>query len=306
MAIMIFSSVNAVRSAILLGLKKVIAGQVSELAVKPLALFIMLIVLLINGAELNEVEALIWTALATMLSMFVGFVLLWRNMPKLNFPKKSISADLYLSWSRSALPLALISGLYVLNQQLDIVMLGVLSGDADVGIYKVASQMGFFVIFGQQLIRPVVAPRFSEYWSRGKLYDLEKIVVFSGRVSFAIAALVTVIMIVGGEFILSCIFGDEYAKGYAALVVICIGQMINAATGSVGNLLNMCGKELQSLKALVIGLVVNVLASVVLIPILGGLGAAIGTSLSLGVWNLMLWFSVKKNIGINPAIVRVK
>ena len=49
--------------------------------------------------------------------------------------------------------------------------------------------------------------------------------------------LIVLVIVLFGGFIIRTAFGEEYAAAYAPLVILCIGQIVNASMGSVGSLL---------------------------------------------------------------------
>ena len=74
------------------------------------------------------------------------------------------------------------------------------------------------------------------------------------------------------------LFGKDFVQGGMALIILSLGQLINAATGPVGALLTMTGQERGAAVVLGAGATLNVLLSVILVPILGLLGAAIAAA----------------------------
>jgi O-antigen/teichoic acid export membrane protein len=85
------------------------------------------------------------------------------------------------------------------------------------------------------------------------------------------------------------------------LVILCVGQLVNASIGSVGSLLNMTGHERDTMMSVIVGASVNVVLNLVLTPQFGPIGAAIATTVTLIVWNLIMWHKVSTRIGISPS-----
>jgi O-antigen/teichoic acid export membrane protein len=99
---------------------------------------------------------------------------------------------------------------------------------------------------------------------------------------------------------LMSIFGTEYARGATALAILAAGQLFNAATGPLGQVINMSGRPYLTLvnNAAVAGL--NIVACVILIPRYGLTGAAIATTASITLVNLIKLVQVWVLFGINP------
>ena len=96
------------------------------------------------------------------------------------------------------------------------------------------------------------------------------------------------------------LYSPEFADSYVPLVIICFGQLINASFGSVGSLLNMTGHEKDTTKSIFVGATVNVLLNLLLTPTWGPIGAATATTVTLIVWNVIMWQKVRSRIGIEP------
>lgn len=299
-----FMALASLRGAMLSGIRRVVIGQFPEFIVRPFILSVLVGISFIWNESTSPQDAMVYHVIAAVIAFIVGTATLLKFSPA-----EIKSVEIYegntFSWIKSAIPLALISGMYVVNQQLDILFLGWLGAAEDVGIYKVISQMGLFVIFGQQMVRGVISTEISRHWAKNDLFGLEKVVQLSGKISFGAALLFTIIFICFGNPLLGLLFGLEYVGGYKAMVILCLGQLINASFGPVGNILNMTGYANSSLVALGFAIVINCFLNVLLIPLWGLEGAACATTVSIIVWNLMLWKVVRKSVQVRPTIFKV-
>ena len=70
-------------------------------------------------------------------------------------------------------------------------------------------------------------------------------------------------------------FGKEFLLGHNILIILVFGQIINAATGSVGIFLNMTGNQKVLRNIIIATAVFVVMGYYLVIPIYGMLGAAI-------------------------------
>jgi len=67
----------------------------------------------------------------------------------------------------------------------------------------------------------------------------------------------------------------------------------------------MTGYEKDTALGLAISAVLNVLLNLILIPKFSMAGAAAATSISMIVWNLLLWCLVWKRLGIDSSVFRL-
>ena len=94
------------------------------------------------------------------------------------------------------------------------------------------------------------------------------------------------------------IFGNSFKSGAFILVILALGQFINVITGSVGYLLMMSGNERLLRNNIIFIAVLNLTLNLLLIPKYGILGAAISTSVSLALQNIISMVIVKYRLGI--------
>lgn len=288
------------RGAILLGLKKVIIGQLPDNVIRPMFLLLFLILSLFVGIPIGSEDVMVFHVLACVVAFAAGAYLLKINTTQYRPAKAKYRNK---AWVLSALPLSVTSAMFVINQNIDTIILGFLVEPSQIGVYKVAAQFGFFVIFGQQMARMAMSSYMAECWYRRDLEKLHGVVRASAVSGFVIALVATIIFIALGQILLKLFFGHSYLAAYVPMIILCLGQLINAGFGPVGTLLNMTGNEKYCLLGVGLGVVANVILSIMLTPMYGIIGAALAVAISILIWNLALWFFVRKIVKIDPTII---
>jgi O-antigen/teichoic acid export membrane protein len=105
-----------------------------------------------------------------------------------------------------------------------------------------------------------------------------------------------------GRWFLGLFFGVEFVAAYTPLMILLIGQFVNSATGAVWFLLNMTGHERETARGLAVSAVLNLMLNLLLTPPFGIIGAAVATTTALITWNVLLWWAVRKRLGINSLV----
>jgi O-antigen/teichoic acid export membrane protein len=123
----------------------------------------------------------------------------------------------------------------------------------------------------------------------------------SSRGMLLITLPVVLVLVLFGEVIIRLAFGAAYEKAYVPLVILCVGQLVNASIGSVRSILNMTGNEHDTTRVLVIGAIVNLLLNFTLTPVWGMNGAAMATTVTLILWNVLMWRSVRTRTGLESS-----
>jgi PST family polysaccharide transporter len=184
-----------------------------------------------------------------------------------------------LTLIRECWPL-IIAGLSImLYMKVDIVMLGKISGDRSAGIYSAATRLSEGFYFIPMVITSSVAPmllraraRSSEQYQQG-LFSLYVLMV---RMSLAIAVPLAVV----SPLLIEILFGGDFSESSAVLRVhiwAAIAVFLGVASSQY---LTNEGMQKLSLYRTLIGLVINILLNLFLIPSYGAVGAAIATLIS--------------------------
>lgn len=290
------------RGAALRGLRKVVQGQLPETILRP-GLFVLMVVVAygIFSQDLTPVLAMALHVLAASLAFLVGAWLLFRArpLPLSNSPQTEYQTS---AWVRTILPLALISGISLINAQADILMLGLFRNAEEVGVYRVAASAVALIGFGMTAITSVVAPHFARLYAQADMSSLQHVVSRSAQAMLLLALPVFLAFTLTGKPLLTLIFGAEFSAAYLPLAILAMGNLISVAMGSVGALLNMSGHERDTARGTMIAAVANIALNALLIPCWGAIGAATATAGSLAIWNFILWRSAKVKIGISSGV----
>jgi O-antigen/teichoic acid export membrane protein len=292
------------RGAALRGLQRVVAGQLPEFLIRP-GLFVLLLGggMWLGTAALSAPLAMALYVIAAGLAFGAGIWLLWRATPA-EVSRSSPRFD-NRAWLLSALPLAFIGGMHLINQQASILLQGFYLPDADIGIFRVATQVSNLASFGLLAINIVVAPRFAALNAQDNKPKLQRLVTRSAQVILVFNLAITAGFVLLGKPFLRILFGPSYVAAYLPLLILLGGQLVNSGVGSVGVLLNMTHHERETAKALALSALLNVALNLLLLPRLGILGSSIATALTLIIWNIMLWWAVRKRLGINSLAFRL-
>lgn len=294
-----------VRGACLRGLRKVVQGQLPESIIRPallLALVGIWAAFFVPEEGMTAQQAMGLYVTAAVIAFGIGVWLLRRARPAELSEKPE---PIYESgaWRKAVIPLALITGLQLINNYADLLILGIFRSDEEVGIYRAVFQLVILVIFGLQAINKVMQPHFARLYRQGQQERLQKLATASARAILAMALPPAAMFLVVGGDLLAWIFGDAFRAGALALSLLALGQLSNAGMGSVGILLNMTGNERDTMRGTAVAAAANLMMNLVLVPPFGMAGAATASALTLLLWNLLLRHSVKKRLGLETLAV---
>lgn len=232
-----FFTINQISVEFIRGLRKL---QVSELVRSVLRPFVMIIgILLLFNKELNKIDVIYLLILGLIINSLLSRITIWKSLKKIPFKPSTFTRRELLNTSY---PMMITSLSSILMKALPIFFLDFFMTHIEVGIYSVAFRIASIVSISLVVVNTVSAPKFAELYWTGKIEELQKVVSQSTKLMFWTALSLSGLLIVFGNFFLN-IFGEEFKFGYITMIILILGQLINAATGSVGSILNMCGQQ---------------------------------------------------------------
>jgi len=289
-------SVHAVIGSILRGTKDI--KTMVFIHCIPAFLSIVLFFVLVHYFAMNIFAAIIAYNSAYFIAVAFGFrVLLFRLSSILN---KAITAMIdirkVLFYS---LPLLFFESIRSLFARTDILMLGYFLSARIVGLYSPALRLSLLVSFALHMLNQPFAPLISEYYHHKKTKALSDLYQTATRWIFIFGFPCFLFLVLFGREMLR-LFGEQFTEAYFTLVILSLGQLINAGVGSVGLLLIMTGHQRFILVGTVCANIVNVVCNFILIPRFSIIGAAIATAATIIALNVINLCYVKKVINIQP------
>jgi O-antigen/teichoic acid export membrane protein len=298
-------SLTQLRRSTIQAFKRVVQAQLPDVVVRPLLLIgVAGAAFLITGDKLSAPLVMAVNVAAAFCAFILGGYLLYRLIP--HDMKVAVSKFKHREWTMLALPMLFIAGMNMILRQTDIVMIGPFMGSESVGVYGAVSRVTELVSFGLMSVNSIVAPMISEYYHTDRKAELQHMITLASWGIFAATLVLALGLIFFGEWVLA-LFGEGFDQGYVPLLILLIGQLINALAGSVGFLMIMTGHQTQQAKILAVSAIVNITLNAILIPKFGLLGAASATACATVLWNVSMLYYVVRHIGLNPTILaRVK
>jgi O-antigen/teichoic acid export membrane protein len=294
-------ALGALRAAALRGLKFVILGQLPDTFLRNLFFLIFILIFQLIDIAMTPALAMKLHSIAALIAFIIGAIFLYK---KLGIKIKNLKAIYFnKTWLKQALPFSLNSGVHIIKSKLSTYILAIFGSLESVAIFDVATRGASLVAFTLDALNTAIAPYISTEFEKNNLKSLQNIVTKTSRIIFVFSLPVVIAFIFGGDYIINFLFGNEYQNAYLPLVILCLGQLINAATGSVGLVLSMTGRQSYYTKIVVYMTILNTILCIPAVMWLDVLGASILTALLIVVQNLILVNFVLKKININTTIL---
>lgn len=220
-------------------------------------------------------------------------------------------------WSRSRPPVAkstdtyrrlraygfamLLTGVFTTSiSELDIVILGASRGAHAAAFYTPASALADAVMGLPALVGAFYLPTMSRITARGDMAGVRTVYHWASRWNLVLCAPALTAIIAAPAAALRFLFGPDLVSMATPLRILGVGALVQIIFGFNGLTLDAFGLPRVVLFRQVICIAVDGLACALLVPSLGALGAAIATSISIVLANLLCSASLWSRFRIAP------
>ena len=161
---------------------------------------------------------------------------------------------------------------------LDTVMLGFMSGNAEVGYYNAAVKVKQILVSLVTSLGAVLLPRLSYYVQSDRREQFYRVVVKAMRIVFFLAIPLMVFFMMFAEEVILILSGEAYLAAVPPMQIIMPTLLFIGITNLLGlQIMVPMGQERLVVISVVVGGILDLILNAVLIPGYGASGAAIGT-----------------------------
>lgn len=286
------------------GFQQVVKAQLPILLIQPSVFIILLLTIWIVFPDIISTDiSLKLLIIATTIALFSAIMFLKKSLPN-----EVLSAEpIYevRKWSSSALPLVLAGGMFIVNFNADIIMLGFLADMESIGIYKAATRLSELVVFALVVINTPLSPLVARLYTAGEMQTLQKTLRKSAFLSFLLGLPLVLVFLFFGTCLMM-VFGSEYSDGAIALGILSIGQLVLLASGPAGIVLVMTGNERKFAAIVTFSALINIVLNGVFISTLGINGAALATAISTTFFGILLIRYTANILKLNTTVFKIR
>jgi len=294
-----FMALARIRGGSLQGLHHIVLGQVPAILLRPLLLSLLLAAAYLLGTGLDAAGAMALYSVTAITVFLVANLWLRQRLPAAR-PAELVQGG--RGWLASSVPMALTDGMRVLQAELSVLLLGLLTTAADVGLFRIAIVTSFTAATPVAIMNHVAFPVIARLYAQKDMVRLQKALTRLAQAQFAGVLILSVPLIFAAEPLLGLVFGPDYVPAADALRVLATAQAVSAAFGTNVALLNMTHHERLVTRAMAMSLAVNFAAVILLALYWGRLGAALGIGSALVCWNVLTWRDARRVLGLETSI----
>jgi len=245
--------------------------------------------------------ALVGYILGFVIAAVVGLWIVYARLPS-KADTGSIESDLNRRILRYSLPLAVTRGAWVLDREVDLIIVGYLLNSAIVGYYAVSKQVVTFCSGMAGSVGFSLGPQFDENTvarsTQHARETYETVLVYT--------LLVYIPAVAGLAILADPIFStalEQYQAAVPILQVFCAAIVLMAVTELTEDILDYLGRADVRAKFKIATSVGNVILSVILIGVFGAVGAAVATVCMQAIYAGLCLFVVRSEIGIRASVL---
>lgn len=253
--------------------------------------------------------ALGWINFPQFMITFIGtYALSWAIIFIYTLTKKNISLQPDFSKFNSKLSGKMINYSFfafmgevasITVSNIDIIMLSILAGLDETGIYAIAFYIGSAIAIVRQSMYKISAPIISNAFKEEDYTLIDDVYKRSSLNLFIGGGLIFCGILVNLENIMS-ILPAEYMGGSLVVIVIAAANLFDMATGLCGAIILNSRHYRFDLYATLFLIIVTIVLNYLLIPAYGILGAAIGTATAIFLFNLVKVLFVWIHLNMQP------
>lgn len=293
--LLVFSVVIYVSQGVFRGINKIKFYINAQNLILPIIKLLIIIILSYLGYKLNGL------ILSVYIATIISSLYLLKKIYKLGL-LESLSLQYkndYIELLKFSFPLMFTGLLVFFLNRTDSFMIGYFLTEDKVGIYNVALKIGTISSFILIAFNTMFAPLIASLYHKGDMKKLANMYRIITKWILGVNLIAFSLILLFSKEIMQ-IFGNEFIIGSSALVLISIGQVVNAGVGSAGYINIMTGHPEYELYNSILAVGVNIFLNYILIPVYGIEGAAFASLISVGLTNVIKLLLVYKEHKIHP------
>jgi O-antigen/teichoic acid export membrane protein len=280
----------------------VVAALMPPYVLRPAVLLAVMAAARAGGWPMTAATAIGAAVVATWLAAAVQTIAVERRLRRA-YAAGTGRTFAFRTWFGIAWPLLAIYAAELVVQNADIVVLSAQRSPVEVGMYFAAAKTMALVMFIHYAIGSAAAHRFAALKARGDTAALAAFVGATVRWTFWPSVVAIVGLLAAGRPLL-WLFSAEFTAAYPVMFVLAAGFVVRASVGPVEALLNMLGEQRACAAVLAAAAALHVGASMVMVPRLGILGAAVAATLAMVASAVAMYRLARRRLGLDVFIVQ--
>lgn len=264
-------------------------------------IFILAIVL--SEYELNANTALLAMLAGSLVTCIIQHLIISKRL-RTKFEKGTRYTS-WPVWRQTIAPVAFREAIYVLGRNLDVILIGLFLSAQNMAIYFAATRLtGILNLFHFSITTAALSKFATNTVERNKA-ELIELVGSSTKMIFWATAISYLLLLLFGLLLLE-LFGEGFSDGYWLLAILGLGIVAYASMGAAEDILIMHDHASKTMITQAAAVGTTLLLSLLLLPALGAIGAAISMAAGLIVASILLDHYLRRHVEISTFLLTLK
>jgi O-antigen/teichoic acid export membrane protein len=189
---------------------------------------------------------------------------------------------------------------YVLLTKIDIVMLGAMVGLSVTGVYGFFSNIAIVINIPAAALSRTTYQIVADAWKSKNMQSIAEIYYKTSIIQMVIGCLLFIGVIINKHNLFAIIHKKEYIDQFNLFLVIGFSYLIDITGGLNTYIINTSSKYRMLTGVVALACVACITLTYILIPIYGGMGAAIAYLITIFGFNFFNWFYLKVRFNMQP------
>ncbi|WP_375461695.1 lipopolysaccharide biosynthesis protein [uncultured Enterovirga sp.] len=277
-----------------------VLGLAADYLVRPALLLALVVGLWAVGEPGTAATVMVATGLAVLLTTAGQGIALQRRLARMA-PAGPSRTDLR-RWATVSWPLLGEVGFMLLLGATDILVMQLFVPPEEIAPYFAATKIVAIASFVSYGVSSTSAHRFATQVSRGDRDGMARLAGETVRWTFwptlAVAATLSALAVP-----LLALFGPSFTAGAPIVAILAAGLVAGAVVGPADRALAMADHGRAAAFVYACAFLANLLLCLILTPVLGPVGAALGTSLAMAFKAALLFVAAKRRLGIRMTVI---
>ena len=176
----------------------------------------------------------------------------------------------------------------------DILMIGMLKGQDEVGNYQAAFKIASLTLLIILVSNIVVAPKISEMFSQNKIAVLFSFLRKVTKYTTILTLIISIPFLIFPGVVMNSFFGEAFKVSGPILIILSIANIINTFFGPIAQVMNMTKHQLAFQYITILTVLINIVLNIIFIEKYGALGCSMSTLISIFTLNIVGTMFIRK------------
>lgn len=189
---------------------------------------------------------------------------------------------------------------YVLLQKIDILMISSMASLSIQGVYSIFFSIAMIITVPAQALSRTTYQLVADSWKENDLENVKSIYYKTSVIQMVIGSLLFIGVIINRDNLLMILKGPEYGEQFTVFILIGLSFMVDITGGLNSHIISVSNKYRLGTIVTVISSVTCIILNYFLIPLWGGVGAALSYLIVVAGMNFFNWLYIKQKFKMQP------